>query len=74
MERSRGAFARLSSYTIALLAVVICGLSGFLAFSFFMMMFIPANTANTFGDSDDSRARRRRAQQVPLRSAVTNTS
>lgn len=35
LERSGGAFARLSSRTIALLAVVICGLSGFLAFSFF---------------------------------------
>lgn len=35
LQRSGGACARLSSYTIALFAVVICGLSGFLAYFLF---------------------------------------
>lgn len=40
----------------------------------FNVMFIPANTANRFCESNDSREKHRRAQQVLLSSAVTNTS
>jgi len=65
---------RLSSYINVVLSVVICGLSGFFFFFFFNVMFIPANTANRFCESNDSREKHRRAQQVLLSSAVTNTS